>query len=169
MFGDKGSATWIGQQALERIFAAHDGRKEQADRLTTAVLNYVKVSDVDKLIPYFYDDRETSTAKIADIAKIVYEVAKTGDPFAREILKKAGKELASSAIAVIKKLELADETFPIALVGSVFQAKEFIIEPLMEDITLFAKNVEFTEPKFSPSIRASFKALEITKYPFLKA
>ncbi len=38
----------------------------------------------------------------------------------------------------------------------------------MDEIISFAKNAEFIEPEFKPSVIAAFRALEKTKYPFLK-
>jgi N-acetylglucosamine kinase-like BadF-type ATPase len=167
-FGDEGSAVWIGRKALERIFGAYDGRKKEASKLTEAILHYTGFSDVEKLVLYFYAPEETSNARIAELAKVVYQVAKTGDNVSRDILKRAGKKLACSALAVIRKLELTEAKFPVALVGSVFQAKEFVIEPLMNEIISFAKNAEFIEPKFKSSVIASFRALEKTECLVLK-
>ena len=98
--------------------------------------------------------------RIAGFSKQVIEVARAGDPVARQILLEAGRELGKAAVTVIRKLKMEGERFQVAFVGGVFSAGELVIAPLRSEITRVARKAFIAEPSFSPTIAAGRRAQE---------
>ena len=82
-------------------------------------------------------------------------VARTGDALAIEILRKAGQQLGIAATAVIKKLQMENERFPVAYVGGVYGAGDLVLEPMQQEINAIAKDAYLAQPLFPPVIAAA--------------
>jgi len=100
LLGDEGSGTWIGQEALRAICRAADGRG-RATRLTSVVLHEFGCKDCDALVqlvyaPHFGRDR------LARLAQIVFDMARSGSSVAVDIRERAVAHLANSVVAVTR-------------------------------------------------------------------
>ncbi|MCW6511684.1 N-acetylglucosamine kinase [Lichenifustis flavocetrariae] len=119
VFGDEGSAYWIGREALAEIGRALDGRSPN-ESFAQAMLAGLGIKP-DALLGWCYD-LPTRRAPIAALALRVDAEAEAGDIAALSILTRAGDALAAHAEACAQRLHL-----PRPLVwshaGSVFRSR----------------------------------------------
>jgi N-acetylglucosamine kinase-like BadF-type ATPase len=161
--GDEGSAYSIARRALQCVAQAADGRGART-RLTAAACEYFDISSVDELglamsAPGLTHDR------FAGFARRVIDVARQGDAVARDILRHAGAELATLAIAVIRQLGMQQDRFQVAYVGGVFNAGDLVMQPLLEALQECAPRAELAAPRVDPAVAAARSALDASKAP----
>jgi len=147
--GDEGGGRGIAGEALHRIAKASDGRGPQTS-LSEQAAEYFRASNVENLIGAIYAPT-MDNSRIAGFSRFVTEAAKAGDAVAIEILREAGEELGNAAVAVIKKLGLGKERFPVGCVGSVFLAGPLLTDSMSKLIHTHAPNAYLTKPKRSPA------------------
>jgi N-acetylmuramic acid 6-phosphate etherase len=122
ILGDEGSAYALTMAALRAITQAADGRREPttlADRL----LPRLGVQQPAELIPLIARggwDRQA----LASLAPLVLEAVGSGDAVAHDLVEQAARELAETAVAVLKKLGLTSGPIPVALAGGLLQESE---------------------------------------------
>lgn len=119
LLGDAGSGFWIGRAGLDLVMRAYDGRAA-ATTLTEPVR--AEFPDLEEM--YLLLQRDPArVSKIASYAKLVSEHAAAGDEGCRRILADAGRELATSVLAALARVGLAEAESPaIGLVGMVFES-----------------------------------------------
>ena len=157
--GDEGGGSWIARRALRAIAHATDGRGATTS-LTNAACAYFHVTNADDLSTAIYAPTITNE-RLAGFGKYVIQVAKAKDRIAREIMAEAGRELGTSAVAVIHNLKLERETFQVAYVGGVFGAAgELVLSPMREEIKKVAPKAYLAPPRFSPAVAAARMARE---------
>lgn len=156
--GDEGGGAGISRRALQSIAKASDGRGKTT-KLSELALDYFRAAKMEDLAVAIYAPQNTN-AKIAGFARFVIQAAKDGDEIAIKLLFEAGCELALAAIAVIKQLNLENQKFPIAKVGSIFKAGKLITKPFLEKVKEIAPEAFLTEPVLSPSVAAAQMAFE---------
>jgi N-acetylglucosamine kinase-like BadF-type ATPase len=157
--GDEGAGAWIARRALRAIAHAVDGRGPTTS-LIGAACTYFHVSEPNDLSTAIYAPTITNE-RLAGFAKFVIQAAKARDQIAREILIEGGRELGSSAAAVIRNLKLERETFQVAYVGGVFDAgSELVLPSLREEVNRVAPKAYFAPPRFSPAVAAARMARE---------
>lgn len=161
--GDEGSGSWIARRALQAVARATDERGPKT-ALMDAACEFFQVATPDDLATAVYAPTMTND-RIAAFSKIVIETARDGDEVALEILKDAGKELASAAITVIRKLKMEQERFQITFIGGVFAAGELVTAPLREQIARVARKAFIASPSFSPTVAAARMAQEHLRLP----
>ncbi len=151
--GDEGGAAWIARKALQAVAQAADGRAEKT-ALTAAALNYFKVALPEDLSTAIYAPTMTND-RLAGFGRQVMRVAQAGDKVAREILRQAGQQLGIAANAVIHKLRLENEKFPVAYVGGVYGAGDLVLEPMLDEINRVAKKAYLSQPLYPPAVAAA--------------
>ena len=156
--GDEGGGRGIAGEALHSVAKASDGRGELT-KLSERAAEYFRASNVENLIGAIYAP-QMDNSRIAGFAKFVVETAKDGDKIAVEILNEAGIELGVAAVAVIKKLGLAERKIPIGCVGSVFNAGELLTGPMIQIISKVAPKAYLMEPLMLPSHAAALMAMK---------
>jgi len=157
VLGDEGSGYWIGIQALRAALRAEDGR-EPPTRLQQAVREVLGLKHLRELIPLFYQ-KGLARHEVAALCPVVVEVAKQGDKKAQMILAEAGRELALAVIAVVRKLRMENETFPVVAFGSVFKAGELILGPFREAVLEVAPNAKIVVAHHAPVVGALVRAM----------
>lgn len=125
LFGDEGSAYWIGLRALNRASRAEDGR-EAPTALQGLPAFYGKESLLG-LLGYLEEDPRQLRARVAALAKEVDRLAREGDEAARRILEEAAEELSLLAQALCQRLG----TSKVALWGSVFESS-LVVERFLD-------------------------------------
>jgi N-acetylglucosamine kinase-like BadF-type ATPase len=155
--GDEGGASWISRKALQAVAQAADGRGPKT-ALTAAALNYFTVASADDLSTAIYSQTMTND-RLAGFGRHVLRVARAGDDLAIEILRKAGQQLGLAATAVIKKLQMENDKFPVAYVGGVYGAGDLVLEPMHLEIKAVARDAYLAQPLFPPVIAAARMAL----------
>ena len=93
---------------------------------------------------------------------------KNGDEVAAAILRDAAEELALAVSAVAEGLNMADETFQVAVSGSVFKAGDPLLIPFSEYVKSTARNAEIVSPRFEPAMGAVFLALRLVSSLFFE-
>ena len=118
LLGDEGGGFWIGRAALAAVVRQFDHRGP-ATLLTDMVLEHMHLHSPTELIHAIYD-RGMQPLAIGGIATVVQQAFEQGDLVAADILRRATGELVSAATAVIQRLEMRGELFPIVLSGGTF-------------------------------------------------
>lgn len=108
LFGDEGSAYWIGRKAAAAAARAYDGRGP-ATMLEEAVCHNLGIANFSQALERIYGGKMGARA-FAALSKVVDRAAGDGDAVAASILDEAGEELALDAEAVIHRLELTSCT-----------------------------------------------------------
>jgi N-acetylglucosamine kinase-like BadF-type ATPase len=102
--GDRGSGYWIAESALRAVARHHDGT-QPCPALHDAVLEFLGATDAVALVPIVHD-ASWSKDRAAALVPVVAQAAQDGDETAAAILNQAGTELAHSAVAVLRKLNI---------------------------------------------------------------
>ncbi|WP_426127785.1 N-acetylglucosamine kinase [Pararhizobium sp. PWRC1-1] len=118
VFGDEGSAYWIGRQALSMATQALDCRRE-APEFASAILAACGVDET-QLIGWAYD-QDNARAGFADLARAVDALADAGDAKAIEILKEAAGFLADLGFAA--RRTFGQPSLAWSHAGSVFRSR----------------------------------------------
>ena len=125
LVGDEGSAYWIAAQGLRMALKSFDGRGKMTD-LYAAFKSYLDCENHSDLVSTIYHPT-FNKSQMADLARVVGEVAEGGDQTAIQILQEAGIELAHLGASVIRKLTLDDlDQFKVITAGSVLLNNEFV-------------------------------------------
>jgi N-acetylglucosamine kinase-like BadF-type ATPase len=151
--GDEGGGSWIARRALQAVARATDGRGRET-RLVEAACQYFNVASPEDLSTAIYAPSVTNE-KIAGFGRHVIEAAKGRDVAARAILQEAGRELSAMAIAVIQKLRMERDEFPIGYVGGVFAAGNLVLDPLRKEILGVAPGATLAPPLHAPAEAAA--------------
>lgn len=102
LFGDEGSAYWIGREAVRALLGAFDQTGE-AKQLTPMFFKRLHVSSAYELKDMYYSGCFTRD-HLAGLSIWVNEAAEAGDFVVRHILCSAGEELARLALAILSLL-----------------------------------------------------------------
>ncbi len=113
---DEGSGHWIGRQAIADLLRARDEARETA--LASLVLEAWKLNSIDALIQFA---NATPPPEFPRLFPVVLHAADGGDAVARDLLARAGTELAKLAGIVIRRIAPAAPYVPVAMTGSVFR------------------------------------------------
>lgn len=119
LLGDEGSAYAVGRAALRAVGHAADGHGA-ATALTELVSAQLGLAQPRDLITAVYQSASPRTT-IAELAPVVAAAARDGDAVARSILEENGRDLAVAAVALARRLGLADGA-PVVGVGGMLGA-----------------------------------------------
>lgn len=101
-----------------------------------------------------------SRHEIAGLCPLVVRAAQQGDHAAQHILASAGRALGELAVAVIRRLYMALESFAVVPFGGVFKAGDLILSPFRETIIATAPQAQVVLPRFEPVVGAVLLALD---------
>jgi len=119
VYGDEGSAFWVGARALAAVVRAAD-RRGPATALSALVLRHADTDRIDGLVGHVHT-RSDRRQLIAGMAGLVARAEADGDAVAGEILRSAADELAVAARSVIEQLGMRGERFRVVLAGGLFK------------------------------------------------
>ncbi len=151
--GDAGSGYAIGREGIRAAMAMLDGRKQptQLAKAFGAAYGVETAAEMRRLV----DSTPFGKFEIAAFARHVWEAARAGDPAAREILRQAGRELGENVAAIVAKLQMRDDTFPVATVGSVFNSRPWVTKPFEAAVRAAAPHATVQPPQHPPEIGAA--------------
>jgi N-acetylglucosamine kinase-like BadF-type ATPase len=161
--GDEGSGFWIAREGLSAIVRAHDGRGFSTRMTDLLCIEYEMCSPDD--LPHFVYATTTHIDDIARYGKLVIEAAQSGDDVARDILARAGSELAECVLAIARKLHMTDTDFPAAYVGGAFHAGELLLSPMRLRLQRDAPGATLIPPQHSPVEGAAMMAMRAAEAP----
>jgi N-acetylglucosamine kinase-like BadF-type ATPase len=85
-------------------------------------------------------------------AREIFQVAEAGDAVAQELIAWSGRELGEMACAVIRQLNLEDETFEVVLIGSLFKGGSLLVEPLRQTVQALAPGARLVRLEAPPAV-----------------
>ncbi len=134
--GDEGSAHWIGRAAVSAVLRAsdRDGDKIASSALAKALCKAWGVSSLSDLA------RGANSVPPPDFAALFRAVVASEDELAREVLSRAGRELAEVAAVVIRRLFYEDDqaSVPVAMIGGVFRHAAPVREAFYNELHMLA-------------------------------
>lgn len=149
LLGDRGSGYRIGEAALRAACAAFDQSGPETS-LLSACLTQLEVSSVDEMVQLVYRP-DFSKDKVAALFPRVLECAAQDDSEARDILQWAGKELASSTLAVLKSLNLA----AVAPTGGILSCDTPVRQSFEKNLRAALPHIQIQEPMYDAAIGAA--------------
>lgn len=140
LLGDAGSGYAIGQAGIQTAMKALDGRHAPTllARELGARFGARDAEEMRRLV----DRGPFGKLEIASFAVHVSRAADAGDAPAREILAQAGRELGTQVTAIVCKLEMKGDTFPVGTAGSVFSSAPWVTEPFAAAVHTVAPRAE---------------------------
>lgn len=122
LLGDEGSGYRLVMAALRAITHAADGRTG-ATALQARLLEHLGLEQPQELVALLHHG-DWDHAAIAGLAPLVLETADAGDDIARSITEVEARELAETAFAVVRNLQLPTANLPLAIAGGVLLSNE---------------------------------------------
>ena len=156
---DEGSGQWIGRQAVSAVLRARDEGRETALSaailgtliLETLILETWELADLDALIAYA---NATPPPEFPRLFPVVLRAADAGDATARELLARAGKELASLASIVVNRIAPAPPYIAVATTGSVFRQSQVVRDVFYNRLNADFPGLERGEASVDPVMGA---------------
>lgn len=133
--GDEGSAHWIGRAAVSAVLRASDRDRDIASSsLAKALCKAWGVFSLSDLA------RAANSVPPPDFAALFRVIVANEDELAREVLGKAGRELADIAAVVIHRLCCEDDpaSVPVAMIGGVFRHAAVVREVFYNELQTLA-------------------------------
>ncbi len=157
--GDWGGGTSVGMAALAAAVRGRDGRGPRTI-LERVVPAHFGLARPEALTRALYDER-IPIARIGELSPLVFETARDGDGVARSIVDRLTDELASMAIALIRRLHLTRMDVEVVLAGSVFDADDpAFIEGLRARLTAVARGATLIRLVAPPVAGAALLGLD---------
>lgn len=159
ILADQGSGYWVGLEGVRAAIKAWDGRAPHTP-LLDAMLEHYQLADASAMLSYAHSD-EFDKPRIASFATHVSRCAvEYNDPAAQAILRQGGEELGLGAVAVIKKLGIADTEFTVGMVGGTFRSGDILTDPFNEKILSVAPKATIEFARYPSVIGAVIYALD---------
>lgn len=115
-FDDCGSGYDLGRKAVAAALQQADGRGPRT-ALTRTITRALRLKRIDDVIR-----RPLSAAEIAALAPLVLRAASSGDQVARRLCDQAGSDLATLAVALLKRMGCNGHGIRVTCAGGVFRA-----------------------------------------------
>lgn len=157
ILGDAGSGYSIGLAAIRAAMRMLDGR--DTPTMLVRELSRIYGANSAEEMRRLVDSTPFGKFEIAAFAEKVSEVAQQGDPVAQAIFAEAGAHLGESATAIIRMLEMQQDSFPVSTVGSVFKSEPWVTDPFRRVIREQAPQANFRPPLHPPEVGAALLAL----------
>ncbi len=157
-FGDFGGGGAILQATLAAVVRADDGRGEPT-QLVDAVLSVSGCPTVPEFIERSYRDMEFIRG--LGLPKIAFRVSRQGDRVARRIILAVADEMAVTAITLIRRLGMQEDTFDLITAGSVFKGEDPVfLEVIGKKVHEIAPGARLRMPLYPPVVGCALLALE---------
>jgi N-acetylglucosamine kinase-like BadF-type ATPase len=155
-FGEYAGASELVRWAAQAVASAWS-RRGPATRLSQALVSAAGAADVADLLAGLMRERYTLGP---EAVLQVFAVAAEGDPVARELVCRAGQELGSLAVGVIRQLGLAGLSFDVILSGSFYKGSPAIEAHMAGVIHAVAPGARLLRLQAPPVVGAVLLAME---------
>lgn len=153
--GDRGSGYNLAQRLFQTVVAFYDNIGEST-RLTAKLEGKLKVTSPKDIMDW-YNNNKPSVHEISDFAPLVLESAEEGDEVARQLVDETVSELGKALVAVVKKLQMENESIRVVISGGLFESKFF--RALFEGhVTALIKHVRIVKPLVTATVGAAIMA-----------
>ncbi len=157
VLADEGSGYWIGRRALVAVMRAGDGRGP-ATALTEKVLTHLGLERPSELVQLVYF-KDAPLPTIAALGPLVEAARAAGDPTAEGIMDTAAGELVIAAQSVVRRLDMAADSFPFILAGGMFPAIPWLAQELQRRLPALAPRAVVRRLEAAPAVGAVRLAL----------
>ncbi len=103
LFGDEGSAYWIGREFVRRTLMRYDGRLDAGDESLGLLLEELGVADVGEALGRLYREYAVPS-RVAELARLACRAAELGCRLALELVRDATRELERMVSTVERRL-----------------------------------------------------------------
>lgn len=165
-FGELAGAVELLHMTVRALSYAWTRRGPQT-ALAQKFLEVYGLSDLGELL------QDLLTGKITlrpEDARLVFQVAETGDDVAIDLIRTSGRELGELALCVIRQLAFEGLDFDLTLIGSMFDGSPLLMEEMKKRVLVEAPGARFLRVKQPPvtgavllSMRAAGISLETEK------
>jgi len=147
-FGEYGGSGSVVLRAVQSVSYQWSGRGGPT-ALSEAFIKLAGARDLDDLLEGLSQGNYNLWS---EAAPLVFKTAKEGDQVAREVIAWVARELAESALAVIRKLKMEKSVFEVVMIGSMFNGGEVFITPFKNRILQDAPKTEFVKLNVPPVV-----------------
>jgi N-acetylglucosamine kinase-like BadF-type ATPase len=147
-FAEYGGGGDLVYRAVQSVSLAWSRRGPET-RLTEALVSRAGASDVTDLLEGLILERYHLSS---EAAPLIFQVAAEGDDVALEIIRWAGRELASLAIGVIRQLDLQHLDVEVVQIGSLFDGSPLLGEVMLSTIQAVAPGAHLVRLGVPPVI-----------------
>lgn len=163
VFGDEGSAHWLAREVLALFSRMADGRAEPGPLLGLVREQFALKHDIDVCAAI---NGSAARSELAQVARLATAAAQAGDAQARQLLVRAGDELAALAAGVAHNLGLTGpQAVPVSYSGGVFAAGELVLGPLQAALARRLPGAVLKRPRFGPELGAALYAARLAGRP----
>ncbi|RZL31880.1 MAG: N-acetylglucosamine kinase [Rubrivivax sp.] len=163
VFGDEGSAHWLAREVLALFSRMADGRAEPGPLLGLVREHFQLASDLDLCAAI---NGSAARSAFAQVARLATTAAQAGDAQARQLLVRAGDELAALAAGVAHNLGLnGSHAVPVSYSGGVFAAGDLVLGPLQAALARRLPGALLKTPRFGPELGAALHAARLAGRP----
>jgi N-acetylglucosamine kinase-like BadF-type ATPase len=131
LLGDEGSGYWLGVQSIKAALSDREASGPET-ALTERAPAFFGLETVEQLVHLVYS-KPLTKGEIAALATETAKLAHAGDAVARDLYVRGARELGRQIRAVLEQTGLRG-SFPVGLIGGVFEAGALFIEPLAAEI-----------------------------------
>lgn len=157
-FGDFSGGSVITQATVAAVVRADDGRGEPT-QLTRLLLQAAQQDTVSAFIDRTY--RDGALLSRLRIPEITFRASAAGDAVARRIILGAADEMAVTAVALIRRLAMQDDTFDLITAGSIFKGDdETFLATIRSRVHAVAPHARQRFPLYPPVVGAVLLACE---------
>jgi N-acetylglucosamine kinase-like BadF-type ATPase len=163
VFGDEGSAHWLAREVLALFSRMADCRAEPGPLLGLVREHFQLTHDLDLCAAI---NGSAARSELAQVARLATAAAQAGDTQARQLLVRAGDELAALAAGVARHLGVAAiHAVPVSYSGGVFAAGELVLGPLQAALARRLPGAVLKTPLFGPELGAALYAARLAGRP----
>lgn len=156
LFGEYGGSGSVVFRAVQSVSYQWSGRGGST-ALSDAFIKLVGAKDLDDLLEGL---SQGSYNLWSEAAPVVFKVANEGDKIARDAIAWVARELAESALAIIRKLKMEKSVFEVVMIGSMFNGGEIFIAPFRKRILESAPKAEFVKLTIPPVVGGVLLAMK---------
>ena len=159
---DPQGAHHLGEQTLRAVYRAEIG-VDPPTALSEAVLGHFGQSSIEDVLHILTARGSDHPArrKVAGLARVLLDVAESGDLAAREIVGRHGASLGDYALAAARQVGIGSVSFALVLSGGVLRHESRLLtDALVERVQATSPGVEPAFSPFEPAAGALFMALE---------
>jgi len=163
VFGDEGSAHWLAREVLALFSRMADCRAEPGPLLGLVREHFELKHDLDLCGEI---NGSAARSEFAQVARLATAAAHAGDVLARQLLVRAGDELAALAAGAARSLGVTGiQAVPVSYSGGVFAAGELVLGPLQAALARRLPGSVLKTPRFGPELGAALYAARLAGRP----
>jgi len=167
VFGDEGSAHWLAREVLALFSRMTDGRAEPGPLVGLVRKHFGLQHDLDLCAAI---NGGAARSEFAQIARLATAAATAGDAQARQLLVRAGDELAALAAGIARSLALAPgQALDVSYSGGVFASGDLVLGPLQAALARRLPGAALRTPRFGPELGAALYAARLAGQPLSPA